>query len=153
MRNGYVEKNRLREMSILLSLLQFHLFFGLFANTVVLTRGWTQYVSVLLVIVWTLRATVYCKDYRNHPPPQNHLHSRRRPTWSPCTNHLLIPRIASDFVKNNQLTALFGNNDNYVQTQRHNEARFVGQKENLRAAAKPLASKVFSRAAWGKCVN
>jgi hypothetical protein len=68
-------------------------------------------------------------------------------------NHLPIPRIASYFVKNNSLTVLFGNNDNHVQTQRHNEARFVGPKENLRAAAMPLASEVLSRAAWGKCLN
>jgi len=40
-----------------------------------------------------------------------------------------------------------------VQTQRHNEARFVGLKENLGAAVMPLASKVLSRATWGKNVN
>jgi len=40
-----------------------------------------------------------------------------------------------------------------MQTHRHNEARFVRQKENFEAAVMPLASKVLSRATWGKNVN
>ena len=40
-----------------------------------------------------------------------------------------------------------------MQTQCHNEERFVGQKENLKAAVMLLASKVLSRATWGKNVN
>jgi hypothetical protein len=40
-----------------------------------------------------------------------------------------------------------------MQIQCHNEARFVGQKEKLKAAVMPLASKDLSRAAWGKNVN